>query len=77
MQSRAESDDHEKGLDQSFLLLKLYSEHPFHRRNDSPPRYQFGKDALAFYREAKNKGLPFDRLEKTRAGAGSSATPRR
>ena len=56
MQSRAESDDHEKGLDQSFLLLKLYSEHPFRRRNDSPPRYQFGKDALAFYREREEQG---------------------
>jgi len=69
MQSRAESDDHDRGLDQSFLQLKLYSEHPFQRRNDSPPKYQFGKDALAFYRDAGNKGLPFDRIEKTRAGA--------
>ena len=69
MQSRAESDDHGAGLDQSFLQLKLYSEHPFRRRTDSPPRYQFGKDALAFYQDAANKGLPFDRIEKTRAGA--------
>ena len=69
MQSLAESDDHDRGLDQSFLQLKLYSEHPFQRRNDSPPKYQFGKDALAFYRDAENKGLPFDRIEKTRAGA--------
>ena len=69
MQSRAEGDDHDRGLDQSFLQLKLYSEHPFQRRNDSPPKYQFGKDALAFYRDAGNKGLPFDRIEKTRAGA--------
>ena len=69
MQSRAESDDHDKGLDQSFLQLKLYSEHPFQRRNDSPPQYQFGKDALAFYRDPANKGLPFDRIEKTRVAA--------
>ena len=69
MQSLAESDDHDQGLDQSFLQLRLYSEHPFRRRNDSPPKYQFGKDALAFYRDAGNKGLPFDRIEKTRAGA--------
>jgi len=65
----AGSDDHGRGLDQSFLQLKLYSDHPFQRRNDSPPKYQFGKDALAFYRDAGNKGLPFDRIEKTRAGA--------
>ncbi|HWT80497.1 MAG TPA: DUF3365 domain-containing protein, partial [Candidatus Methylomirabilis sp.] len=69
MQSRAESDDHDRGLDQSFLQLKLYSEHPFQRRNDSPPKYQFGKDALAFYQDAGNKDRPFDRIEKTRAGA--------
>jgi hypothetical protein len=69
MQSRAESDDQGKGLDQSFLQLKLYSEHPFQRRNDSPPKSQFGKDALAFYQEPANKGLPYDRIEKTRVGA--------
>jgi eukaryotic-like serine/threonine-protein kinase len=69
MQSRAESDDHDRGLDQTFLQLKLYSEHPFQRRNDSPPKYQFGKDALAFYRDPENKGLSFDRIERTRAGA--------
>jgi serine/threonine protein kinase len=68
MQSRAESDEHGQGLDQSFLQLRLYSDHPFRRRNDSPPKYQFGKDALAFYRDAGNQGLPFDRTEKTRAG---------
>ena len=65
----AGSDDHGRGLDQSFLQLKLYSEHPFQRRNDSPPKYQFGKDALAFYQDAGNKDRPFDRIEKTRAGA--------
>ncbi|MGA7498079.1 MAG: protein kinase [Isosphaeraceae bacterium] len=65
----AGSDDHGRGLDQSFLQLKLYSDHPFQRRNDSPPKYQFGKDALAFYRDAGNKDRPFDRIEKTRAGA--------
>jgi eukaryotic-like serine/threonine-protein kinase len=69
MQSRAESDDHGGSLDQSFLQLKLYSEHPFQRRNDSPPKYQFGKDALAFYSDPGHKGLPFERIEKTRAGA--------
>jgi serine/threonine protein kinase len=69
MQSCAESDDHGKGLDQSFLQLKLYSEHPFQRRNDSPPQNQFGKDALAFYRDSGNRDLPFDRIEKTRIGA--------
>ena len=73
----AGSDDHGRGLDQSFLQLKLYSDHPFQRRNDSPPKYQFGKDALAFYRDAGNKDRPFDRIEKTRAAPGSSATPRR
>jgi adenylate cyclase len=69
MQSLAESDDHGKGLDQSFMQLKMYSEHPFRRRNDSPPNHQFGKDALAFYRDERNKDLPFDRIEKTRVGA--------
>ncbi len=69
MQIRAEGDDHDRGLDQSFLQLKLYSEHPFQHRNDSPPKYQFGRDALAFYRDPRNKDLPFDRIEKTRAGA--------
>ncbi len=70
MQSLAESDDHEhQGLDQSFMQLRLYSEHPFRRRPDSPPKTQFGKDALAFYRDAANKSLPFNRIEKTRAGA--------
>jgi adenylate cyclase len=69
MQSLAESDDRGKGLDQSFMQLKLYSEHPLRRRNDSPPKHQFGKDAIAFYRDPGNKGLPFDRIEKTRAGA--------
>jgi serine/threonine protein kinase len=69
MQSRAESDDHGTGLDRSFLQLKLYSEHPFQRRNDSPPKYLFGKDAIAFYTDSTNKGLAFDRIEKTRAGA--------
>jgi adenylate cyclase len=68
MLNRAEDDRHTE-LDQSFLQLKLYSEHPFQRRNESPPKYQFGKDALAFYQEAGNKGLPFDRIEKTRGGA--------
>ena len=77
MQSRAESNDHGEGLDQSFLQLRLYSEHPFRRRVDSPPKHPFGKDALAFYRDAGNKSLAFDRIEKTRAGAGSSAMPRR
>ncbi len=51
------------------MQLKLYSEHPFRARNDSPPKYQFGKDALAFYRDPENKGLSFDRIERTRAGA--------
>ena len=69
MQSLAESDVQNPGLDQSFMQLRLYSEHPFRRRPDSPPNYPFGKDALAFYSEAANKGLPFDRIEKTRAGA--------
>jgi serine/threonine protein kinase len=69
MQSLAESDDHGKGLDQSFMQLKLYSDHPFRQRNDSPPKHQFGKDALAFYQDERKKELPFDRIEKTRAGA--------
>ena len=69
MQGLAESDDHGSGLDQSFVQLRLYSEHPFRSRNDSPPKYQFGKDALEFYRDAQHKDLSFDRIEKTRAGA--------
>jgi serine/threonine protein kinase len=69
MQSLAEGDDRGKGLDQSFMQLKYYSEHPFRRRNESPPKHQFGKDALAFFQVAGNKELPFDRIEKTRAGA--------
>jgi adenylate cyclase len=69
MQSLAESDDHGSGLDQSFMQLKLYSEHPFRSRPDSPPKYQFGKDALEFYRDANHSDQPFDRIEKTRAGA--------
>ncbi len=69
MQSLADNDSHDPGLDQSFMQLKLYSEHPFRRRSDSPPKSQFGKDALAFYRDAGNKDVHFDRIEKTRAGA--------
>jgi adenylate cyclase len=69
MQGLAEADDRGKGLDRSFMQLKLYSDHPFRRRNDSPPKHPFGKDALAFYQDARNKELPFDRIEKTRAGA--------
>jgi serine/threonine protein kinase len=69
MQSRAEAAGLDTGVDQSFLQLRLYSEHPFRRRPDSPPKYQFGKDALAFYREPANAGRAFDRIEKTRAGA--------
>jgi eukaryotic-like serine/threonine-protein kinase len=69
MQSLHENSEHDGGLDQSFLQLRLYSEHPFVRRNDSPPKSQFGKDALAFYREEANRSLPYDRIEKTRAGA--------
>jgi serine/threonine protein kinase len=69
MQSLAEASDSGKGLDQSFMQLKLYSEHPFRRRNDSPPKHQFGKEALAFYQDERNKGLQFDRIERTRAGA--------
>jgi serine/threonine protein kinase len=69
MQSLAEGDERGKGLDQSFMQLRLYSDHPFRRRNDSPPKHQFGKDALAFYHDERNKVLPYDRIEKTRAGA--------
>jgi serine/threonine protein kinase len=69
MQSLAESDDHGKGLDQSFMQLKVYSDHPFRQRNDSPPKHQFGKEALVFYQDERNKVLPFDRIDKTRAGA--------
>ena len=69
MQTRAEAEGHDQGLDQSFLQLRLYSDHPFRRRPDSPPRSQFGKDALAFYRDPENAGRAFDRIEKTRAGA--------
>jgi serine/threonine protein kinase len=69
MQSLAESGDHASGLDQSFMQLKLYSDHPFRQRNDSPPKHQFGKDALAFYQDPANKDRPFDRIEKTRVGA--------
>ncbi len=77
MQARAEADGHDQGLDQSFLQLRLYSDHPFRRRPDSPPKSQFGKDALAFYQDPENTGRAFDRIEKTRAAPGSSATPRR
>jgi serine/threonine protein kinase len=69
MQARAEDEGHDPGLDQSFLQLRLYSDHPFRTRPDSPPRSQFGKDALAFYRDPGNAGRAFDRIEKTRAGA--------
>ena len=69
MQTRAEAEGHDQGLDQSFLQLRLYSDHPFRQRADSPPRSQFGKDALAFYRDPGNAGRAFDRIEKTRAGA--------
>jgi serine/threonine protein kinase len=69
MESLAEGGDHDSGLDQTFVQLRLYSEHPFRSRSDSPPNYQFGKDALKFYRGAKNRDLPFDRIEKTRTGA--------
>ena len=68
MQDLAERDDRGKGLGRSFMQLNLYSDHPFRRRNDSPPKQQFGKDALGFYRDERNKELPFDRIEKTRAG---------
>jgi serine/threonine protein kinase len=68
MQSLAESGDHSGGLDQSFMQLKMYSDHPFRRRNDSPPKHQFGKDALAFFQGAGGKDRSFDRIEKTRAG---------
>ena len=68
MQSLAESGEHAGGVDQSFMQLKLYSEHPFRQRNDSPPKHKFGKDALAFFQDATNKGRPFDRIERTRAG---------
>ena len=79
IQSLAESDDHhhDGGLDPSFMQLRLYSDHPFRHRSDSPPKYQFGKDALAYFRDAKDHDLAFDRIEKTRAGAGSSAMRRR
>ena len=77
MQTRAEDEGHDQGLDQSFLQLRLYSDHPFRRRPDSPPRSQFGKDAVAFYRDPENAGRAFDRIEKTRAAPGCSATPRR
>ena len=69
MQARAKAEGHDQGLDQSFLQLRLYSDHPFRRRPDSPPRSQFGKDALAFYRDPGNADRAFDRIEKTRAGA--------
>jgi hypothetical protein len=69
MQARAEDEGHDQGLDQSFLQLRLYSDHPFRRRPDSPPKSQFGKDALAFYQDPENAGRAFDRIEKTRAGA--------
>jgi serine/threonine protein kinase len=69
IQARAEAEGHDPGLDQSFLQLKLYSDHPFRQRADSPPRSQFGKDALTFHRDPENAGRAFDRIEKTRAGA--------
>jgi hypothetical protein len=69
MESLAEGDDRGRGLDQSFMQLKLYSDHLFRRRNDSPPKNQFGKDAIAFFGDDRNKELPFDRIEKTRVGA--------
>jgi serine/threonine protein kinase len=69
MQARAEDEGHDQGLDQTFLQLRLYSDHPFRRRPDSPPRSQFGKDALTFLRDPENAGRAFDRIEKTRAGA--------
>ena len=66
MQSRAESDDHDRGAGPELLATEALQRAPVPARNDSPPKYQFGKDALAFYRDAGNKGLPFDRIEKTR-----------
>jgi adenylate cyclase len=69
MQARAEAEGHDQLLDQSFLQLKLYSDHPFRQRADSPPKSQFGKDALAFYQDPENAGRAFDRIERTRAGA--------
>jgi hypothetical protein len=69
MQSIAESSDHGGGLDQSFMQLKLYSDHPFRQRNDSPPKHQFGKDALEFYQDPTNRDRPFNRIEKTRHGS--------
>jgi serine/threonine protein kinase len=69
MQSLAESSDQTQGLDQSFVQLKLYSSHPFRNRIDSPPRHQFGKEALDFFQSEMNKNQPFQRIEKTRAGA--------
>ena len=51
------------------MQLRLYSDHPFRQRVESPPRSQFGKDALAFYLDPGNSGRAFDRIEKTRAGA--------
>ena len=69
MQSLAGNGEHAPGLDQSFMQLKMYSAHPFRSRDESPPRHSFGKDALAFYQEGGNKDQPFQRIEKTRAGA--------
>jgi len=69
IQSLAENSDHAGGLDQGFMQLKEYSAFPFRHRSDSPPKHQFGKDALAFYRDPANKDQPFSRIEKTRAGS--------
>jgi serine/threonine protein kinase len=69
MQSLAESADQAPGLDQSFMQLKMYSDHPFRNRNESPPKHHFGKEALAYFQDQEHKNQPFQRIEKTRAGA--------
>ncbi len=69
MQDLAEAgDDHARGLDQGFMQLKVYSDHPFRQRSDSPPRSSFGKEALAFFLNPENKDQAFQRVEKTRVG---------
>ena len=77
MQGLAESDDRGKGLDRSFMQLKLYSDHPFRRRNDSPPKQQFGKDAPGVLSGRAEQGTPIRPDREDPRAPGCSATPRR
>ena len=76
MQGLAESDDRGKGLDRSFMQLKLYSDHPFRRRNDSPPKQQFGKTRWGSIGTSGTRNSHSTGSRRP-AAPGCSATPRR